>query len=69
MPMHDLLAWLVGGGFLLYFLVAMLKPGWFLYIPPEQRQAQTKPMHLVSMDRPANEKKQALLMKGHYVKS
>lgn len=69
MSIHDLLAWLVGGGALLYFTVAMLKPEWFLYIPPEGRLAQAQHLRLLSMDRSVNEGEQAPLIKGHYMKS
>lgn len=55
MLIHDMFAWLVGGGALLYFIVAMLKPEWFLYIPPEERQAQAESMHRLSTERPVNE--------------
>ena len=68
MSVHDLFAWLVGAGALLYLLVAMLKPEWFLYIPPEQRKAQAEQMRLLSGDQTEKEVNPAPLMKGIYLR-
>lgn len=68
MSVHDLFAWLVGAGALLYLLVAMLKPEWFLSIPPEQRKAQAEQMRLLSGDQAEKEVNPAPLMKGIYLR-
>lgn len=36
----DLLAWVAGIGSLLYFMVALLKPVWFLGVPSEEPNVQ-----------------------------
>jgi|688.fasta_scaffold83888_2 hypothetical protein len=47
MSLHDLLTWIVGIGALIYFIVAMIKPEWFLYVPPKEREAHTEQMYLL----------------------
>lgn len=69
MSLHDLFTWIMGGGALLYFIVAMVKPEWFLYIPPEQRQAQAEQRRLLASDQVEQEVEQMQPMAGYYLKS
>lgn len=69
MSLHDLFAWLVGAGALLYLLVAMLKPEWFLYIPPEQRKAQAEQMRVLSGDLEQKKDEPTPMVKGFYLRS
>lgn len=64
MSVHDLFAWFVGAGALLYLLVAMLKPEWFLSIPPEQRKAQAEQMRLLSAELAQKQGDSKPLVKG-----
>lgn len=67
MGWHDLWTWSIGIGCLLYFIVAMVKPEWFLYIPSEQQKSQAEQMRLLSPNRTSSEKEQVEQTEGHYV--
>lgn len=67
MGLHDLLTWAIGIGCLLYFIVAMVKPEWFLYIPPEQRNAHAEQMRLISPKRASSEREELAQPEGRYV--
>lgn len=69
MSLHDLLTWIAGIGALIYFIVAVVKPDWFLYMPPKEREAQAEQMRLLSTPSVFQESDQLKQAEGHSLKS